>query len=247
MKNSMDSLAVLRSVEALILRYVEVTSVYLQLTVKKNPFKGPSLSYTQRLASPIIVKLPHRAREKKLTQLKICLVVKDPTQKYFRALEEDKKAVTHGLFSDILSITKLKKRLASNEFDIKDFDLIVVQQNVAHLLPDVIDPKLFRSSKTTPVPIHIANEIDPRLVSYQVKKIVNKSAVLSIPPEGSTCMSILIGNTAMGVTKLAENVLAAVDGLIGTADMIGDWENISGVHIKTADSASLPLWKPSQV
>ncbi|ANB11448.1 Utp30p [Sugiyamaella lignohabitans] len=236
--------------------------VYLQITVKKNPGKGKPLEGNKRVSSPVLISLPHRAREKKLNDMTICLIVKDPQQKFQKVLEDDKNSPTHDLFTEIVSISKLRSRVAASkpssnskkaQISIEKFDLIVAQANIIHLLPDTIPASLYKTGKTVPVPIQITAKdpklpkgsqevIDPRLVLYQMKKLVNKSTVLVIPKQGSTCFSVLVGiSDPDTMSKLIDNINTAIDGIVGNVDAVGGWSNVVSIHIKTADSISLPV------
>ncbi|ODQ66605.1 ribosomal protein L1 [Nadsonia fulvescens var. elongata DSM 6958] len=237
--------------------------VYLQITTK---FKEV---VPKRVLIPHLVTIPHRIT-KSSTKCSVLLIVKDPQHKYKQVLQDPKSTETKDLFAEILSLSKLKARARGDrnkQLLLKSFDLIVADYRVIDLLPDILGKVFYLHNKRTPIPIHLSpplaiakpvggqsakyntaksqtakkqeDLIDPTFIRAQVRGILKCTPVALVP---SCTISIKVGFAGFPVEHLLENSEAVVRDLCRTVIKKG-WENVKAVHIKTPESASLPMYK----
>lgn len=228
-----------RSVKALVANVPPGEPVYLQITTQE-----PVVS--KRNTSPVILKLPNKLHS--IRDISICLIVKDPQQRVIDELEK-RDCPTEDMFEKIISVKKLKAQLRSKKQNIDKFkkstDLILADERVIHLLPDILGPQFYKGSNP-PVPIKLGSgpsakkdAIDATHIKYQVKAI-NHSTLLSLSP--STCISCLIGYSDMELNELVQNVEAIKLALLKQLDGSKPKLTINKMHIKTPESASLPIY-----
>lgn len=227
-----------RSIKALVSNVGAREPVYLQMTLKE-----PYVS--KRNPVPVLFQLPNKLQS--LSDLEVCLVVRDPQQMVVDALEK-KGAPTEDLFKEIISVKKLKKRVRSkkqlDEF-FKSFDLVVCDEKVTHLLPEVLGAQFYKSGKNMPIPVKMAkpespkNSVDPKYIKYQLKAI-NHSTALALTP--GTCLSCLVGYTDMELDSLNRNYQAIQKKLLEKFNGSKPKLTVRKIHVKTPESASLPTY-----
>lgn len=234
-----------RAAKALIKRCSPSEPIYLQLSLTNSLTERRSIA-------PVLIKIPHSVN-KPLETLSILLIVKDPQSRYQEALENDPKSPTKGIFSEIISVSRLKTRVRSEGPSYLDsFDLIIVEDKVASLVAPVLGQKYYKSGKSMPVPIAtkdpkaIAQKtkpIDASLVKSQIRKIVKCTSVAMAP---GTCLSVLVGHAGMGPTVIEENAESALE-LVVQKILPGKngWDMVKGAHIKTPESAAVPIMASS--
>lgn len=229
-----------KAIKALLSHEANDSLVYLQITVKK-----PLVSTKQSV--PCLVPLKYRI--KKASQHIICLIVRDPHVPYKNVLDNPESS-THGVFEEIIGVKKLKSKLASKK-NLKQFentyDLLVVEREVAKFLPQFLPKNFYSSGNHFPIPIEVGRrkniqakrDVDPDLVKAEIKKVTKCSAMAIVP---GTCLSVCIGKTSMNAGMLEENIQCAITFLVNKVISKG-WTNISMIHIKTAQSVSLPVFE----
>lgn len=212
--------------------------VYLQMSTKvpliklSPPSKGAS---SVRNPVPVMIKLA-----KPWKRQRILLVVKDPQQSAYSVLQEDKEACTYGMFDEIISVSKLRARKGRKQL-LQEFDLVVVDDRVAKVLPPILGAEFYKSGKHMPVPIVVhppsdKKKVDPVTVKKQTR-LASKSTALALTD--GTLGSMQVGFSDMGAEDLAENIETVIQGIM---ERLGSMSrHVSGFQIKTADSASLPL------
>lgn len=233
-----EIMSIERSIKALVENVGAGEPVYLQMTLMEA-------YVTKRNPVPVLFQLPNKLQS--LQELEICLVVKDPQQMVVDALEK-KDAPTEDLFKQIISVKKLKSRVRSKkQLDelLKSFDLVVCDEKVSHLLPEILGAQFYKSGKNMPIPIKMAkpespkNSVDPKYVKYQLKAI-NHSTALALTP--GTCLSCLVGYTDMQVDLLIRNYQAIQRKLLEKFNGSKPKLTIRKIHVKTPESASLPTY-----
>lgn len=214
----------------------------------------PDSKKPSSIVLPEIIPVPHRTRLKKLKDQRILLVVDEPQSSYRQKLQVDQQSVTHELFSAIQSVNKLARKGTTAKLKTlkENYDFILVESSLQYNLKQKLPDSVYLSSKLFPIGISIKDrhgQIKPDRVLAQTKQLVNRSAVLCIPPKDGTCFSIQIGYVGMNPDHLEENVQAALKHIVNQVPAIvdgGGWSNIVGAHIKTSTSASLPVLDVSQ-
>lgn len=206
----------------------------------------------------------------KLENKSILLVTKDPSLPYRDALTK-KDSPTEDIFNQIYTLTKLKhisrdpKKLTKL---FKEFDIIVADNRVHKFLPDILGTRFYVKNKKIPYMVQMArpdkdaklmkgkkstklkdDRCEPEYVRYQMKSIVRNASY--IPSATGTCISVKIGYSnwksedilanANDVLKyLIEPKFLPVGGLLRTN------KNLVSVHVKTSESISLPVFKPTE-
>jgi ribosomal protein L1 len=168
-------------------------------------------------------------------------VTRDPQKKYTDViLNETSPAVE--TFSDIISISKLRRQLGSKKAKAEfrnRYDLVFAEVNVMDMLPEILGWDFYKSGRKMPLPIQLVNPktklVDARLARYQARKLTKSTALAVVP---GTCLSVVAGTTSMDAKELVENIEAAARGVVERAGQVP----VAGVHIKTAESMSLPIW-----
>lgn len=231
------------------------TPIYLQIAIVKNMvarqprMTSPDSKKPLSIVLPEIVPVPHRTRYKKLKDQRILLVTGEPQSSYRQKLNLDKDSVCKELFTAIQSVNKLTKKGSKVKIKVlrDNYDFVLVESQVQHKLKDIMPDSVYLSSKLFPIGINIKDKhgnIRPERVLIQTKQLVNRTAILCVPPKEGTCFSIQIGYTGMDPEYLEQNVKAALNHLATCTPAVvhgGGWDNITGAHIKTPTSASLPV------
>lgn len=228
----------------------------------------------QKPELPTLIPVPNRVRPR-LSKLQVCLIVNNPQKAVDDALRLDENSPTYETFADIISTSRLRSTLSKakdvhqhkaawewvNEFDIIVYDGKLKSQSMRSLLgprvynksasvkihsplPITLQPVPDRSA--TPVQIAEAQKViaDPLTVKKQLKYISN--CVTAHPSPGTT-LSVLVGLSSFTKEQLIENITAVLKVILNEKSPLitNAWENIRSMHIKTTESASLPLYTSS--
>ncbi|QEU58484.1 Utp30 [Kluyveromyces lactis] len=204
---------------------------------------------------PRIIPLKH-SQMKSANDVRILLVCKDPSTLYRDSLTKEK--ATAELFKEIISVKKLKQRFRGKKLKelYNEFDVIVADYRVHHLLPSVLGSTFYHSNRKLPFVVRMSKQIkekgskmkedcDPKYVKAQVKSICKNTWFL---PNKDNCLSIKIGE--IGVHAEAELIANAEDVIDFLCDRskkpqggcIKDGK-IASIFVKTSNSVSLPIWK----
>lgn len=252
-----------------------------------------------RAIVPYLIPLPNRIRPK-LSDLSICLITRDPRAPIVAILESDKDSPTHGVFTEIVSVGKLRSKLISfadtaskknrrkhldqdtreppqkkskHAIDnphkaapgfVKSFDIIVNDSEItAEHLTKIFGPGVYLKAPglkvTIPVPVSLQPPVpenstpiqaqkikdtiaDPMVIKNQLKYIARSSAVIKAPGKN---LPILVGLSSFTPEQLMENIAATISNVLqkqgGLID--GSWDNVKAISIKTAKSASMPIYQ----
>lgn len=203
---------------------------------------------------PRIIPL-HHGKMKTYSELKILLICKDPSNFYRDALIADDS--TSELFKEVIGLKKLRQRYKGKKlktlFD--EFDVVVADYRVHHLLPNILGATFYQSNKKLPFVIRMSKQIkekgskmkeecDVKYIKAQVRSICKNTWYV---PNKDNCLSVKIGE--IGVHPIGEVVSNAEDVLNFLCDKrkkpqggcIKDGK-ISSLFVKTSNSVSLPIW-----
>lgn len=190
--------------------------------------------------------------------LRILLITKDPSTKYRETLGNDES--TSDLFKEIISIKNLKRRFRGSKMThiYREFDLIVADFRVHHLLVDILGNRFYHGNKKLPFVIRFSkqtplkgkkmpDECDPSYVRAQLRSICKNTSYV---PNNDNCLSVKIG--IVGKTSVAEMIDNAHDVMQFLSDKSKKPQGgvlkggILSVFVKTSNSPSLPVYEKSQ-
>lgn len=196
--------------------------------------------------------------------MSILLITKDPSTSYRNTLcEEGTK--TQDLFQDIFSFTKFRKICARGGKETKklcsNYDLILIDHRLHKLIVPILAPLYTHHRKFTPFMIQMARpsmeasiipkkhkikdeRCDPVYVYRQIKSIC-KNAFFII--NKGTCLNIIVGNSGLSDEQIRDNVNDILQFLVDpkklpVGGLLKRVESIQSCHLKSPDSASLPIW-----
>lgn len=209
--------------------------IWLVLTTKKY------ISDTKKL-KPTSVRVPYPLTNPASTTL--CLIVKDP-QRHFKDL-----VATAGLSSvvtRVIGVGKLRKKFKTYEsrrqlFD--SHDMFIADDRIVTMLPVTLGSTFYKKTAKIPVPVAIAagaNSADA--LKNTVSKIL-ASTFVHLAPSAST--SIRVALSSFTPEQVVENVAAVVAAMADTK-IPGGFKNIKTIHIKSPNSASLPIYMAGEV
>ena len=146
----------------------------------------------------------------------------------------------------------------------KSFDLIVCDGKLKpQALRSILGPKLYNKpsgtkiqsplpitfqpvlneAEATPVQIEQAKNVvaDPATIKRQLKFVAN---CVTVAPSPGTALSVLVGLSSFTKEQLIENISAVLKVILNSSSSMSpeSWSNIRSMYIKTAESASLPLY-----
>lgn len=190
------------------------------------------------------------------------MVTKDPSTPYREPLT-CKNSPTEDLFNEIMPLKKLKIQARSSKSLKKvfhEYDLILADHRIHHLLPDVLGEMFYKGHKKVPYMIQMSRPdpsapkvkkqervetCDAKYVRDQIRSICKNTSFI---PNKDTTISIKIGYTDFEIEKLIANILSVCEFLkdpkfqpIG--GLLKYNNQIRGMFVKTNDSMSLPIYK----
>lgn len=194
-------------------------------------------------------------RMKKCSDLKILLICKDPSEFYRNTLVNDD--ITSDMFKEIIGLKKLRQRYRGKKLKelYNNFDLVVSDYRVHHLLPDILGSSFYHSKKKLPFMIRMSKQIkekglkmkeecDPKYVRAQIRSICKNTWYV---PNKDNCLSIKIGE--LGVHDFDQVLSNAQDVIEFLCDKNKRPQGgclsktgVSSLFIKTSNSISLPIW-----
>lgn len=190
--------------------------------------------------------------------LRILLITKDPSTSYRQALTSHE--ATSDMFKEIISVKNLKRRFRGAKMNqiYKEFDLIVADFRVHHLLPDILGSRFYRGNKKLPFVIRMSRELpvkgqkmkdvcDPSYVRAQLRSICKNTSYV---PNNDNCLSVRIGHVQKtSVHEMVENVQDVVRFLSDKTKKPQGGVikgGIVSIFVKTSNSPSLPIYEKPQ-
>ncbi|GMK57677.1 hypothetical protein CspeluHIS016_0405110 [Cutaneotrichosporon spelunceum] len=161
----------------------------------------------------------------------VCLITKDPQREYKDLLEE--KGIK---FVDrVVGVEKLRGKFKPFEPRRQlrnDHDLFLVDDRVLPMMPKLLG-KMFFEAKKTPIPVNVLRK--------DLKAELGRAiACTYFHPSTGTSHSVRIATP--GVTTTEETVANLLAAAPAAAELIGGWDNVLSVGIKTSTSVLLPVW-----
>jgi len=176
---------------------------------------------------PRLLTLPHAWRELDATE--VCLIVKDP-QRVFKDM-----CAAEGIGAKVIGVEKLKKKYVPFEAKRKlraAYDFFAADERVIPLLPKLLGSEFYKSNKL-PLPINLKRKGLRECLQRAVGGAI-------LRPTFGTCQSLACASSAQQPAHAAENIMAAVEKVVARTP--GKWQNIQAIHVRTADSAALPVY-----
>jgi ribosome biogenesis protein UTP30 len=232
-------------------------SLWLYLTTKQHIVDKNRLKPTK-------IRIPHSLN--KSSSLRICIISADPQHALKDVLENPTFPKTlSDRFTKIIGFSKLKARYHSFESRrqlLAEHDIFLADDRIINRLPDTLGKVFYKGTSKRPIPIAIAQEI--RVDGKRVKQNKNKSAkeekhalvaspdvvakeietALNCVPvslKPGVSVAVRVGNSTFTPQALAENISAVTNGVIEKCVVKG-WRNIKSIHIKSSNSAAMPIW-----
>ncbi|EJS42824.1 utp30p [Saccharomyces arboricola H-6] len=191
-------------------------------------------------------------------ELNILLITKDPPTLYRETLANDEH--TSELFKEIISVKNLRRRYRGSKLNqlYKDFDLVVADYRVHHLLPDVLGNRFYHGSKKLPYMIRMSKEVkqkrqqmiekcDPIYVRAQLRSICRNT---SYNPNDDNCLSVRVGHIQKhSVPEILQNIQDVINFLTDRSKRPQGGVIKGGVvsiFVKTSNSISLPIYQFSE-
>ncbi|CAR24011.1 Utp30p [Lachancea thermotolerans CBS 6340] len=191
----------------------------------------------------------------KPSDLRILLITKDPSTLYRKTLTKDPS--TADLFKTILSVRNLKGKYRGSRLSklFREYDLVVADYRVHHLLPQILGSAFFHSNKKLPFMVKMSQavkakreklpeECDAAYVRAQLRSICKNTFYV---PNVDNCLSVKIGEVGVHtVDEMVHNIDDIVRFLTDKSKkpqggvIRGD---ISAIFVKTSNSVSLPIYK----
>ncbi|CDO96158.1 unnamed protein product [Kluyveromyces dobzhanskii CBS 2104] len=204
---------------------------------------------------PRVIPLKH-SQMKSASDMRILLICKDPSTLYRDSLTKEK--ATAELFKEIISVKKLKQRFRGKKLKelYAEFDLVLADYRVHHLLPNILGATFYHSNRKLPFVVRMSKQIkekgskmndecDPKYVKAQVRSICKNTWFL---PNKDNCLNVKIGEIDVhAVAEIIANAEDVIDFLCDKSKRpqggcIKDGR-ISSLFVKTSNSMSLPVWK----
>jgi ribosome biogenesis protein UTP30 len=235
----------------------DVQSIWLNLTTKQHIVDKNRLK-------PSKITVPHSLNDS--PSLRICIISADP-QRALKNTVADPTFPTSlsSRITKIIGFTKLKARY--HEFEnrrelLSEHDVFLADDRIVTRLPDTLGKAFYKGTAKRPIPIHIAqeNRVDgkrvktekhgvskeekhasvasPAIVAKEIEKALN-SVPVSLKP--GLNVSVRVGNSNLTPQQLAENVRVVAPGII-EKHVVKGWRNVKSVHIKSPNSAAIPIW-----
>lgn len=220
----------------------------VQLIINTGKKLGLTKDYVRR-----IIPLKH-VKMNKLGDYRILFITKDPSTTYRDVLQKDE--FTSELFKEIISIKNLKRRFRGSKLTLlyKDFDLVVCDYRVHHLLPDILGNRFYQSGKKTPYMIKINKSIkekrskmdetiDTKYIRAQIKSICKNTSYL---PNQDNCINVKIGQLDKLDNGKILHVIEDVVSFLADRNQKPNGGIIKGgvksLQIKTNTSISIPIY-----
>ncbi|KAJ8448119.1 hypothetical protein Cgig2_031843 [Carnegiea gigantea] len=198
--------------------------LYLVITLHKIPSKGRTNAYKIPLPNPLYSS----------EHAEFCLFLDD---RHLDSKSAKQKVLDEKIpVAKVIKFSKLKTNYKPFEAKRKlcdSYDLFFADKRIVPLLPKAIG-KHFYKKKKIPIPI----ELGRKNWKEQIERVCG-SALLFI--NTGTCCVVRVARGSMEKEEIVENVVAAVNGVVEFIPQ--KWRNVRSLHLKFADSVSLPVYQ----
>lgn len=221
----------------------------IQMIINTGKKMAVTKDYVPRIIPLTQCKLNHPK------DLRILLITKDPSSRYREVIVNDNSI--KDLIKEIISVKNLKRRYRGSKLNMlyREFDLVVADYRVHHLLPKILGSTFFSTTKKIPFVIKMSRHIkvrgekldeecDIKYIRAQLKSIAKNAYYL---PNEDNCLTIRIGDiNKHSIDEMLNNVIDIVQFLTDSTKKPQGGiikGNIASIFVKTANSISLPLYK----
>ncbi len=230
--------------------------IWLNLTTKKHIVDKSRLK-------PGKIAVPHSMNSS--PSLSICLITADPQRAVKDVIADPAfPASLSSRIGKIIGYSKLKAKY--HTFDAKrqllaQHDIFLADDRIITRLVDALGKTFYKDTAKRPIPIQIAklDKVDgkrikssskisskedassvatPSIVAKEIEAAIN-AVPISLRP--GTSAAVRVGRASFTPTQLSENITAAASAMIGRYVARG-WRNVKAIHIKSPNSAALPIW-----
>eukprot|EP00891_Asterochloris_glomerata_P002870 jgi/Astpho2/2870/e_gw1.00050.168.1_t len=202
--------------------------IHLTVALAKTP-TGP------RKDKPVRIALPNPIYT--FDGAEVCLFVKDHKgQQHYKAAKKRVRQEKIAGVSKVIGISKLRTKY--EPFEAKrtlcnSFDLFVADDRIIPSLPKLLGKHFFKKKKS-PIPVDLTSKDWAAQIGKAVSGTYLRKGL------GST-LSIRAARTSMTPEQCVENVLTVVTKLV--EHIPKRWSNVQALHLKTSDSAALPIYQ----
>ncbi|KAI1006077.1 hypothetical protein K3495_g2151 [Podosphaera aphanis] len=227
--------------------------IWLQLTTKVH------ITEEKRL-KPIKITLPHPLND--LPTTTICLITADPQRSAKDLIASPAfPAEIATRITRVVGLSKLKAKWSQYEAQRKLFsehDIFLADDRIVTSLPGILGKTFFKTTSKRPIPISIQQPppvidgkrqkkvkgdqprglADVKVVAKEIQK-ATQSAVVYL--SSSTNTAVRVGYANWSAEKLQQNIEALANALIERAAP-KKWRGVKSLHIKGAETISLPIW-----
>ncbi|CAH8251358.1 unnamed protein product [Arabidopsis lyrata] len=201
--------------------------VYLTVTLKRIP----QLDRT----NPLMIPLPHPLIDLAAEDSpELCLIIDDKHKNKITKEAALKKIEAENIpITTVIKVSKLKSDLRKLEEEEKRFELYFAERRLMPILPKLLG-KEFVKKKKNPIAINLRHG--------NWKEQIEKACESALFFVGTgTCSVVKVAKLSMGRKEIAENVVAAMNG-IGES-VPGKWKNVKLFHLKLLESLALPVYQ----
>eukprot|EP00898_Chlorokybus_atmophyticus_P006952 jgi/Chlat1/7258/Chrsp58S06904 len=187
--------------------------LYLVVALKRTP-EAPR-------TKPYRIPIPHSIYP--IDSSEVCLFVKDKAGEGHKEAKLKIRQTEGTGVAKVLGVSKLKSKFKPHE---------AKRRLILPVLPKLLGKTFFRK-KRQPIPVHLqgANWKTP------IRQACDATYLFI---SGGACSVIRVGKTSQSAREIADNVLAASQGVAGIVSK--GWSNIQALHLKTAESVALPIY-----
>ncbi|POS88147.1 hypothetical protein EPUL_001345 [Erysiphe pulchra] len=236
----------------------ESQPIWLQLTTKSH------ISAEKRL-KPIKVSLPYPLNTDPTTT--ICLFTADPQRATKDLIASPAfPAALSARITRVIGLSKLKSKWSQYEAQRKLFrehDIFIADDRIIKALPAILGKTFYKSTAKRPIPVEIQHSV-PKLGGKRLKKVkgdlprpLTDAKSLSVKIEeaiesaviylsASTNVAVRIGYASWNPENVQQNAEALTKFLIERV-VSKKWKGVKSIHIKGAETTSLPIWLAEEI
>lgn len=186
-------------------------------------------NFLPSIASP----LPHSLYDPE-DGVELCLFVTDDSVEKIKAKLIELRV---GGFTKVMSVTTLRKKyheFAARRALVARYAAFFADKRVVPMMPKLCG-KPFFSRRKQPMPVEVAHGDLAAALSE-----VRDSTYLTL---GAQTVSIKIGRAHMPPSKVAANIVAAIEPAV--ARLPGKWKGVKSIYLRGVDTVSAPLYRAS--
>ncbi|KAJ6256912.1 hypothetical protein Dda_7795 [Drechslerella dactyloides] len=225
-------------------------ALWLIVTGKKFFSKDNKKTKQQRIA------LPNPYLTTPSPTFTVCVITKDPST-YYRSLLPH--LPYHPSSLTIISPSKLRthyKSFESRRQLERSHDLFLADDRVIPSLPNLLGKSIYGRSSKVPIPIRLSKiepadtaskaklQEDAEKLQKEIERAVKATYFLLA---ASASQTIKVGIRAQSPEDVAKNVTAVLEHLTSNDVVKGGWNGVRAVHIKAAETVSLPIWLTERI